>query len=52
MASKQERALAELQLIKLDQLKIKQQQLQLKLISDSMELVAQINELQVTKKTN
>ncbi len=50
MASKQERALAELQLIKLDQLKIKQQQLQLKLISDSIELVAQINELQVTKR--
>ena len=50
MASKQERALGELQLIKLDQLKIKQQQLQFKLISDSMELVAQINELQVTKR--
>jgi multidrug resistance efflux pump len=50
MAGKQERALAELQLIKLDQLKIKQQQLQLKLVSDSMELVAQINELQVTKR--
>ena len=44
MAGKQERALGELQLIKLDQLKIKQQQLQLKLNSDSMELVAQINE--------
>ena len=50
MAGKQERALSELQLIKLDQLKIKQQQLQLKLVSDSMELVAQINELQVTKR--
>ena len=50
MASKQEKALSELQLIKLDQLKIKQQQQQLKLVSDSIELVAQNNELQITKR--
>jgi multidrug efflux pump subunit AcrA (membrane-fusion protein) len=50
MASKQEKALAELQLIKLDQLKVKQQQQQLKLISDSIELVAQNNELQIAKR--
>jgi multidrug efflux pump subunit AcrA (membrane-fusion protein) len=50
MASKQEEALAQLQLIKLDQLKIKQQQQQLKLISDSIELIAQNNELQVAKR--
>ena len=50
MASKQENALAELQLIKLDQLKVKQQQQQLKLISDSIELVAQNNELHITKR--
>ncbi len=50
MASKQEKALAEMQLIKLDQLKVKQQQQQLKLVSDSIELVAQNNELQIAKR--